>query len=194
MPGLISNIYSFGDGLKRSVRGLLDDPVGELDVRARRIAEDSTGTDYEQRNWLNALRGDVMADQNALASYTDKIRNTAMNMATAGIVAPGYGPGLISSQRYIDDGVVAKKIAAKDFDVQVSPEFIVDGEKLIAIVDGHHSLAAANNAGVRPRFIVQTARDNDTIGLINNGLIDDFLESSYVDSPWHYIENGKDVW
>lgn len=61
---------------------------------------------------------------------------------------------IVSNQRFIDPTIVAEKLAARDFTVQVTPIFVgADGARFRIIVDGHHSLAAARQAGVAPTFI-----------------------------------------
>lgn len=87
MPGLLSDIFSYGDRLKRGIRGLLADPAGELDVRAARMAEDIAGTPYEQGQWYKARSGNVMADEDAVARHEQRMRDNAMNVALAGITA-----------------------------------------------------------------------------------------------------------
>lgn len=111
-----------------------------------------------------------------------------------GAVSGSQGVRLISSQKYLDEARVAEKMKTRDFDVKISPPFSVDGETFQAIQDGHHALAAAKRSGVSPNFITQTATDNDRIGLLNIGKIDDYLNASYQDSPWYYMDNGRDVW
>lgn len=110
------------------------------------------------------------------------------------VAAKKVAPRLISSQRFLDDATVAKKLDAEDYDVFLSPEFEVDGELMQVIQDGHHSFAAAKKAGVAPNFIEQSATENDKIGLLLRGDIEGFLEASYMDSPYYYYDTGKDVW
>ncbi|NTU49345.1 MAG: hypothetical protein HGA87_00355 [Desulfobulbaceae bacterium] len=79
----------------------------------------------------------------------------------------------------MDNDIVNEKIKNKDFDVQVSPEFDIDGKKYRVITDGHHSLAAALKSRNTPNFKEQTEQDNDRIALLNNGDIEGFLESTH---------------
>lgn len=64
------------------------------------------------------------------------------------------GVRLVTNQRHLDPMVVAEKVAARDYDVQVSP-ILADsaGMPYRVILDGHHSLVAARMAGVEPRFV-----------------------------------------
>ena len=105
-----------------------------------------------------------------------------------------YLQDLISSQRYIDRDIVAKKIKEGDFDVRVTPHFEVDGEQVRAIQDGHHALEAAIRSGNRPNFIENTAQENDRISLLNAGKVDDFLQAAYHDSPWYRFAKKLDIW
>ena len=67
----------------------------------------------------------------------------------------------ISSQRYLNDAIVAQKIEAQDFVVLVSPEFEVAGIVVRVVLDGHHSYAAAIEAGASPEFVEATGSDHD---------------------------------
>jgi len=99
---------------------------------------------------------------------------------------------IISSQRYLDDDTVTAKIDARDFTVTLSPEFVVDGETYQTVIDGHHSYAAANEAGVSPDFVIATEQDDDRICLLDSS-VDAYLEASYVDSDWYEIATGRGV-
>lgn len=105
-----------------------------------------------------------------------------------------YLDNLISSQRYIDRDVVAKKIKSGSFNVSVTPEFEVDGRTVRAITDGHHALEAAIRSGNRPNFIEMTPSTDDRIGLLNRGNIDDYLNAAYHDSPWYWYATKGDIW
>lgn len=100
---------------------------------------------------------------------------------------------LISSQRYLDRDIVAQKIKAQNFDVRVSPEFMIDGEPVRAITDGHHALEAAIRSGNKPRFIEDSPMTNDRVNLLKAGQVDDYLESSYHDSPWYNFATKRDL-
>lgn len=101
---------------------------------------------------------------------------------------------IISSQRFLDDNIVSQKIKDEDFEVQLSPVFTLDNQDYQVVTDGHHSLAAAKQAGVQPVFYVQNSSENDRIGLIESGEIDDFLSLSWIDSDWYDVETGWDIW
>ena len=101
---------------------------------------------------------------------------------------------LITSQHFIDANIVAQKITAGDFEVQVSPEFEIGGETFRVILDGHHSLAAAIEAGIAPTIIEQDAASNDRVALLATGDIETFLEACWMDGEYQYAVSGKSVW
>jgi hypothetical protein len=93
---------------------------------------------------------------------------------------------LISSQAFLDDEIVEKKISDCDFVVAITPVMVIDGEEYQAIIDGHHSLAAARLAGVEPDFVVYDATDDDRIGLDT----EDYLEAAWMDTDWYIYDKG----
>lgn len=61
---------------------------------------------------------------------------------------------LVTNQTHLDENIVADKLLARDFAVQVSPLFVTEaGERYRIVIDGHHSLAAAQLAGVQPDLV-----------------------------------------
>lgn len=99
---------------------------------------------------------------------------------------------IISSQRYLDDNTVQTKRDAHDYVVIVSPEFAVDGVMMQAVIDGHHSLAAAEADGVEPEFVVASVREDDRVALLEHS-VDDYLAVCHIDSDWYDIYTGKAV-
>ena len=93
----------------------------------------------------------------------------------------------ISSQRYIDDAIVAEKIEAKDYEVMVSPVFEIDGEGYRVILDGHHSLYAAIQSGVKPTFWTADCGDHDAIGLLDTETADDFLMAVHMGDDYYDV-------
>lgn len=101
---------------------------------------------------------------------------------------------LITSQHFIDADIVAAKVASGDFEVQVSPEFEIGGETFRVILDGHHSLSAALEAGVEPVILEQDATENDRVALLDAGNVEAFLEACWMDGEYQYAISGKAVW
>lgn len=101
---------------------------------------------------------------------------------------------IISSQRYIDDDVVASKLAFQDFAVTLSPVFTVDGIDYQTVMDGHHSLAAAHAAGAEPEYTIADRQMADTVALLERGNVEDFLVATRMDSDYFVVATGEDVW
>ena len=97
---------------------------------------------------------------------------------------------LISSQRYINDEIVAAKQAAKDYTVMVGREIEIDGVTCRIVIDGHHSLKAAMLDGVEPEYTCATEQDCDREGIED---LDEYLGAHVVDSDYYYIDNGREV-
>lgn len=68
------------------------------------------------------------------------------------------GARIITHQRFLDEKKVAEKIKAKDFMVNVTPEFMDQGKKYRMVIDGHHSLAAAMRVKAIPVFVTAIPR------------------------------------
>jgi phage-related protein (TIGR01555 family) len=69
---------------------------------------------------------------------------------------------LITNQQFVDPDIVAQKIVAGDFQVQLSPEFqTATGKRYRVVIDGHHSLAAAIECGAVPDFVEANYDDSD---------------------------------
>lgn len=100
----------------------------------------------------------------------------------------------ISSQRYIDEDIVAEKIAASDFDVLVSPEFVIDGKAVCVVLDGHHSLAAAKAAGFAPSYNTADATAHDAVALLARGECEDFLAATHMGDDYYDVDTGECVW
>ena len=101
---------------------------------------------------------------------------------------------IITSQDFIDADVVARKIATADFEVQVSPAFEIDGTIYRVLMDGHHSLAAALEAGIDPVYIEQTETDTDRVAILSSGDVEGFLSVCWMDGEYRFAATGKSVW
>ena len=91
----------------------------------------------------------------------------------------------ISSQRFLDQDTVNKKIENNDYVVMVAT--ISDDYQIV--IDGHHSLEAAKQAGVNPIFVEADYNYMSEVECIG---FDNFLASHYVDSAWYNVETGYD--
>ncbi len=96
---------------------------------------------------------------------------------------------LISSQKYLDDEIVAAKRAAADYCVAVC-RVVADGAEYQVVVDGHHSLEAARLDGVEPEL----APCHPEVQLAADRMGEDFLAGQQNDSDWYYVATGRNVW
>lgn len=186
--------------LKERYKYLLQDAMSAIGVERHRARQTASSfidlSDWTPIGWLTAA---------------DEVQRNvdAGNYGEAAISALGAVPmvgrgarkavlkaaKLISGQDYRDEQTIAAKLAAGDYDVFVSPPFEVDGVMYQVLMDGHHSFEAAKRAGVGPNIIIQTPSENDTIGLLNSGLTDDFLKANLVDrNSYVFAPSGHEVW
>lgn len=103
-----------------------------------------------------------------------------------------YG-NIISSQRYIDNDIVAAKRNNQDYEVLLSPRFRHDGVDVSVVLDGHHALRAAQMDGVNPTYNVASPSTHDAVALIGNNT-DDFLRAVHMGSDYYNVIDGSSVW
>lgn len=101
---------------------------------------------------------------------------------------------LITSQHHLNEEIIAEKATNEDFDVVVSPEFTVDGEAYQVILDGHHSFAAALEAGQEPDITVASPREHDAVALLESGDIETFLTAVYMDGEYIDATTHNAIW
>ncbi len=102
---------------------------------------------------------------------------------------------VISSQRYIDNNIVAAKMAEHDYIVSLSPVITVEGQDYQVVMDGHHSLRAAMLAGATPVYKEFTVQDADTINLIcGDGVEGAFLMATHMGDDYYDPFTGITIW
>lgn len=89
-------------------------------------------------------------------------------------------PILITAQHYLNDEIVAEKIANDDFGVTISPTFEISGVLYAVVLDGNHSHAAAIQAGKRPLVCEASAQDDDRVALLDGGDVETFLGACHM--------------
>lgn len=96
---------------------------------------------------------------------------------------------LSSTQRYIDDGIVAEKQSDRDYTI-TCVTLVVDGEKMDYVIDGHHSLAAATADGQTPerRYPAWAQREADHIGHLA------YIDANRMDSDLYWTDTGNAIW
>lgn len=102
-------------------------------------------------------------------------------------------PPLISSQRYIDPKIVARKAATfKVFVVRVL-DVNLRGKPYRVIVDGHHNLAAARLVGVEPKWKCPTKRFDRIRASMSPEEVERLLINNLTDSNWYFMDTGEVV-
>ena len=97
----------------------------------------------------------------------------------------------ISSQRYLDDDIVAAKLADGDFIVTLARISDADGNEYDVVIDGHHSIAAAKEAGVSPVFEHSDYNYQKEVTCIG---FDGWLAQHCIDAAWYDIDTDIEVW
>ena len=213
--GAASNVSAPVDGLAWLLRkagvNVGDAPMGGSNwMRAMGLTADPqnklTGILGESFGGVAPMLAAAKAPQiaNAIIKGGENLRAPATMNPQAGAIV-WHGPNeknnlsapnlknLISSQRYLDRDIVAKKIREGNFDVSVTPEFEIDGEMVRAIQDGHHALEAAIRSGNKPRFTENTAAQSDRVQLLKDGNVDEYLDAAYHDAPWYNFATKRDL-
>jgi len=96
---------------------------------------------------------------------------------------------LISSQRYLDEEVVAAKQADQDYTVQYAV-VTVEGEEYLVVVDGHHSLEAAKRDGAE-LDLEECEAETFRFAARNPG---GFLEQHHHGEDYYRCATGGLVW
>jgi len=100
---------------------------------------------------------------------------------------------ILSSQRHVDESIVAEKRADADYAVTVSPVLSYDDEEYVVVLDGHHSLEAARRDGVEPEYIVADSSTCDYLHLAESDP-EEFLNLARIDSDYYDVETGVVEW
>ena len=113
-------------------------------------------------------------------------------MALAREVQEGMGMKtmVISSQRFLDEAIVAAKQSAEDYEVQLVT-VVVDGAEYAVVVDGHHSLEAARRDGVEPDDVYvggEIQAEADTMSA------EDWLLQHHMGDDYFDVATGYAVW
>ena len=96
---------------------------------------------------------------------------------------------LISSQRFLDRSLVARKAAAFKVFVIRTADVELRGRQYRVLLDGHHALAAARIRGVEPRW----RRHEKTERMMKRMGAEAFakmLINNLTDSDWYFVESG----
>lgn len=99
---------------------------------------------------------------------------------------------IISSQSHRDYSIVEQKIAelnGKD-SVRIPVHYAgeMDGEKYFIQIDGHHTLEAACELGLKVEFVETDHNNWDA-----SWTLEEALENNFNDCDWYDVETGKAV-
>ncbi|WP_182374884.1 hypothetical protein [Pseudomonas putida] len=102
-------------------------------------------------------------------------------------------PPLISSQRYLNRDVIAKK--ATKFKVFVVRTIDLDmrGKVYRIILDGHHNLAAARLIGVEPTWKGPPPKFERFMKGMTTEKFAAFMINNLTDSDWYFHDTGQVV-
>ena len=125
--GLLSDIYSYGDGLKRQLSGLLADPGGTIDLGVQRFKDQQNGLlNTMQMAYPMAGQRSVMnsPDQQAAARATLADAGAQQGMAGVigyhGTMTPGFDKFNLKHFGKTDDGWLGKGVYAAQSPVDAS--------------------------------------------------------------------------
>lgn len=98
---------------------------------------------------------------------------------------------LISSQRYLDERLVAEKAARFSVFVVHVAEVTLRGKPYRILTDGHHNLAAARRAGVEPAWRGPSNKWRRIQERTKPAVFEAFLINNLTDSDWYFVETGE---
>ena len=99
---------------------------------------------------------------------------------------------IISSQRFIDDEILDKKMEEIKDEEYITLPIInaemqdMDGNDLFILIDGHHRKEAAEQLEIEIRY-EEVENEHYYTG-------EDLLNECWGGDDWYYIENGNLVW
>ncbi|WP_038708141.1 hypothetical protein [Burkholderia thailandensis] len=100
---------------------------------------------------------------------------------------------LISSQRHLNPSRVADKAARfKVFIVHVA-DVTLRGKSYRLLIDGHHNLAAARAAGVKPTWRGPTAKWRRIQATMPAAEFERFLINNLTDSDYYFVDTNEVV-
>jgi hypothetical protein len=183
--GLLSEIYSASDGLKRRVRGLLDDPMGTLAQKAAQFQEDQRDTLNLQSNaYPRVGERTVLNSPEQIAGFKQQLASKAADMAMAGAtvwhgsphqfdafdaskIGTGEGAQVYGHGLYLAE----EPKVARMYQKQLSEnKMIAAGSEIGLNKSGFYDTAAAGKAlGVDPKAAAMAMQDaNGDVRLIDN--------------------------
>ena len=102
-------------------------------------------------------------------------------------------PPLISSQRYLNRALVARKACTFKVFVVNAVDVELRGAMYRVLTDGHHNLAAAYLAGVEPVWRGPSRKLQRVMRSMPPARFAQMLINNLTDSDWYYVETGEVV-
>lgn len=100
---------------------------------------------------------------------------------------------LISSQRYLNQAIVAERaVKFKRFIVNVFP-VVLRGTQYAILMDGHHNFAAAKLAGVDPDIRPVSKKLMKILKGMSAHQVEAFLINNVTDSNYYFVDTGDVV-
>ncbi len=100
---------------------------------------------------------------------------------------------LISSQRYLNQAIVAERaVKFKRFIVNVFP-FVLRGTQYTILMDGHHNFAAARLAGIEPDFRPVSKKLMKILKGMSAKDVEALLINNVTDSDYYFVDTGEVV-
>ena len=100
---------------------------------------------------------------------------------------------LISSQRFLNCAMVARKALTFKVFVVCTVEVELRGKVYRILADGHHNLAASKLAGVEPTWRGPTRKLQRVMHGMSAAEFAQFLINNLTDSDWYFVDTGKVV-
>jgi len=100
---------------------------------------------------------------------------------------------LISSQRFLDRATVERKAATFKVFIVSTMEIDLRGRSYRVMLDGHHNLAAAHLAGMKPSWVGPSRKMHRIRRRMSPADFERFLINNLTDSDWYYVETGEVV-
>lgn len=100
---------------------------------------------------------------------------------------------LISSQRFLNPSLVARKALSFKVFVVSTVEIELRGQMYRILADGHHNLAASKLAGVEPTWRGPSRKLQRVMRSMSAAEFAHFLINNLTDSDWYFVDTGKVV-
>ena len=102
-------------------------------------------------------------------------------------------PPLISSQRYLNRDVIAKKAASFKVFVVRTVTLDIRGKHYRILLDGHHNLAAARLVGAEPTWKGPPAKFERIMRCMSADSFAALMINNLTDSDWYFHGTGEVV-